>query len=91
VAVINGPTVKIAEGPAAPAVLPALSDAVPEGRLIPIVPFPLIDPIVIVRDDPEPDTTTDPELAVPVVFTATWAADREIVELSRLGSAQVTV
>ena len=55
-----GVTVKVAEGPAAPAVLPALSEAVPDGILIPIVPVPVIELIVTVRVAPDPVTTIDP-------------------------------
>ena len=60
IAGLGGATVKVVEGPAAPAVLPASSDAVPDGRLIPIVPVPVIELIVTVRVAPDPVTTIDP-------------------------------
>ena len=63
-----GVTVKVVEGPAAPAVLPALSEAVPAAIEIPNVPVPEMEEIVTVRVVLLPDTAKLP-VAVPVVFS----------------------
>ena len=59
--------VTVALGPAAGAVLPATSLAVPAARVIPSVPVPVMPLMVTVRVVPEPVTATVP-LAVPVLF-----------------------
>ena len=65
-------TVNVALGPAAGAVLPAVSDAVPAAMEIPMVPSPVVFVIVTVRVVPEPETNTVP-FAVPVLFKVTVA------------------
>ena len=60
-------TVKVVLGPAAGALLPARSVAVPAAMEIPSVPLPVILLIVTVRVKPVPVTATVP-VAVPVVF-----------------------
>ena len=60
-------TVKVEDGPAAGAVFPARSLAVPDAIEIPKVPSPLILEMVTVRVVPEPVTPKVP-VAVPVVF-----------------------
>ena len=66
-------TVKVALGPAAGAMLPAVSDAVPAAMEMPIVPSPTVLVMVTVRVVPEPETKTVP-LAVPVLFNVTFPA-----------------
>ena len=67
-------TVKVVLGPAAEAVLPTVSLAVPEAMLIPSVPSPVMLDSVTVREEPLPETETLPALAVPVLFTVTLEA-----------------
>ena len=67
-------TVMADAGPAAAAVLPAASVAVPAANEMARVPLPEIEPIVTVRlEVPVPDTLTVP-VAVPVALRATFAA-----------------
>jgi hypothetical protein len=61
-------TVNVALGPAAAAVLPAVSLAVPAAIEMPSVPSPVILLSVTVRVLPEPETPTV-ALAVPVEFS----------------------
>ena len=63
-------TVNIVVGPAAPAVLPAVSLAVPLAMEMPNVPSPVMLDNVTVRVDPPPLTPTV-AVAVPVVFNVT--------------------
>jgi len=63
-------TVKVALGPAAAAVLPARSEAVPAAIEMPSVPLPVMLETVTVRVVLLPVTATDPD-AVPVVFSVT--------------------
>src|SRR5262249_36064987 len=65
-------TINVALGPAAGAVLPAASDAVPAAMEIPRVPSPVVLVMVTVREVPEPETKTVP-LAVPVLFSVIFA------------------
>ena len=69
-------TVNIVPGPAADALLPALSEAVPAAMLIPSVPFPVIDEIVTVGVFVVPLLTLTVPPAVPVVFSVTFAVVR---------------
>jgi hypothetical protein len=64
-------TRKVVLGPAAAALLPAVSVAVPAAIEIPSVPSPVRLLIVIVRVVPEPVTPTVP-LAVPVLLRVTF-------------------
>lgn len=67
-------TLKVVLGPAAGAVLPIASDAVPAEIDIPSEPSPVIPEMATVRVVvPLPDTLTVP-VAVPVVFSVTSAA-----------------
>ena len=69
-------TKNVVDGPAEPEKFPSGSDAVPEAKEIPSVPFPVQDVNVTVRVlAPEPLTATA-QLAVPVVFFVMFAADR---------------
>src|SRR6185369_993921 len=77
-------TMNVALGPAAGALLPAVSEAVPAAMEIPIVPSPVVFVMVIVRVVPEPDTRTVP-FAVPVLFNVTFPT-ASVLELKR-GSA----
>ena len=70
-------TVKVVLGPAAPAVFPAVSLAVPEAMEMPNVPSPLMLDSVTVRVDPLPLTPTV-AVAVPVVFNVTLPFARVI-------------
>ena len=68
--------VKVALGPAAREVLPAVSEAVPAAIEIPRVPSPVILDMVTVRVSvPEPETTAVP-LAVEVLFKLTFPSAR---------------
>ena len=68
-------TVNVALGPAAGAGFPPDVVAVPDASEIPSVPSPDMPEIVTVRVNvPEPDTPTVP-VAVPVVFSVTFAFD----------------
>jgi len=71
--------VKTALGPAAGALLPDLSVAVPSGMEMPRVPSPLMALMVTVRVVPVPVTATVP-LAVPVLFRVMFAGTR-VLEL----------
>jgi hypothetical protein len=62
-------TLNVVLGPAAPAVLPAVSEAVPDAIEMPNVPSPVMLESVTVRVVPEPVTLTDPALADPVELT----------------------
>jgi len=67
-------TVNVVDGPAAAALLPALSLAVDAAIDMPIVPSPVIDDTVTVRVEvPDPLTAAVP-LAVPVLFNVTLPA-----------------
>ena len=77
-------TVKVVLGPAAAAVLPAMSEAVPAPIEIPKVPFPVMLDRVTVRVVPLPVTDTLPALAEPVLFTVILPADN--VELLKFAS-----
>src|SRR5215470_18855676 len=77
-------TVKVALGPAARAVLPTVSEAVPATMEMPIVPSPVVLVMVTVRVVPEPEIRTVP-LAVPVLFNVT-SAGVSVLEL-KFGSA----
>ena len=69
-------TVYVPEGPAANAVLPARSLAVPAAIEIPNVPLPVAEVIVTVAPVVDvPETATVPP--VPLVFKVTFAATRE--------------
>ena len=72
-------TVKVVLGPAAAAVLPAVSDAVPAASETPTVPSPVMLDNVTVRVLPEPLTSTWPTEALPVVFTVTSPPAKEML------------
>ena len=73
-------TLKVALGPAAGALLPAGSVAVPAAILIPSVPLPEMPKSVTVRVGPLPVTPTDAALAEPVAFTV-MLAGASVLEL----------
>ena len=66
-------TINVVLGPAAAALLPAVSVAVPAATEMPIVPSPVILLIVTVRVLPLPEIATVP-LAVPVLFNVIFPA-----------------
>ena len=73
-------TLKVVDGPAAGAVLPARSLAVPDAMEIPKVPSPVILDRVTVRVVPEPVTPIVPAVADPVVFKVIFP-DESVLEL----------
>src|SRR5213083_3709749 len=81
-------TVNVALGPAAGAVLPAVSVAVPAAMEIPRVPLPVRLESVTARVVPVPDTPID-AVAVPVVFSV--ISPTPSVLALKFGSAYVTV
>src|SRR5882724_11420631 len=81
-------TVKVVLGPAAGALFPAVSVAVPAAMEIPIVPSPVRLESVTVRVVPVP-VTAFAAVAVPVVFSVMLAA-ASVLEL-KWASAYVTV
>src|SRR5436189_262519 len=81
-------TANVALGPAAGAVLPAVSVAVPAAMEIPRVPLPVMLESVTVRVVPVPDTPID-AVAVPVVFSVI-SPTASVLEL-KFVSAYVTV
>ena len=76
-------TVKVPLGPAAAAVLPAVSLAVPAAMEMPSVPSPVMLERVTVRVEPEPETLTLLAEAEPVEFTVTLP-ELSVMELSPL-------
>ena len=78
-------TVNVVPGPAAGALLPAVSVAVPAAIEIPMVPSPARLERVTVRPLPEPVTPTD-AVSVPVVFNVMFLAAR-VLELKLTVSA----
>src|SRR5437762_3360744 len=81
-------TVNVVLGPAAGAVLPSVSVAVPAAMEIPREPLPVMLESVTVRDVPVPVTAID-AVAVPVVFSVI-SATPSVLAL-KFGSAYVTV
>jgi len=81
-------TVNVALGPAAGAVLPAVSLAVPATMEIPRGPSPVMLESVTVRVVPVPDTPTD-AVALPVAFNV-MSLGESVLELKAV-SAYVTV
>src|SRR5213592_1562151 len=81
-------TVNVALGPAAGAVLPAVSVAVPAAIEMPSVPLPVMLESVTVRGVPLPVTAID-AVAVPVVFSVI-SPTASVLEL-KFVSAYVTV
>src|SRR6266478_4285929 len=81
-------TVKVVLGPAAPALLPAVSVAVPAAMEIPSVPSPVMPERLTVRVLPVPVTPTVVASAVPVLFNV-MLPDDSVLEL-KLVSVYVT-
>ena len=81
-------TANVVLGPAAGAVLPAVSDAVPAAMEMPSVPSPVMLDKVTVRVVPLPLTPTE-ALAVPVLFRVILLALN--VDELKFASAYVTV
>ena len=67
-------TVNIADGPAPGAVLPAISEAVPDAIVMPRLPPPLMLFMVTVRVAPVPVTASVP-VALPVAFKVILLVD----------------
>ena len=82
-------TMNVALGPAAGAVLPAVSEAVPAAMLIPRVPDPVIPLMVKVNVVPDPLRKRDQASAVPVLFRVICTTDS--VLLLKFWSLYVTV